>query len=162
MISPTCAEPPKFDHEPVSGFPLLWRWTQSTHDVLTPEELASIRPLRLESARVASDHARALRGSADRPPDHAFQFADGNEPDLGQWLTRLPVRLDEHVVLSWSPTLAAETVWPLFLGRWSAFWYPSSDDLEVFPLSGRWLLQVSDSGGCTWTALPPRQPSGAP
>jgi hypothetical protein len=160
MISPTSVEPPKFDYEPVSAFPLLWRWTQSTHDVLTPEELASIRPLRHESAQVASDYARVLRGFADRAPNHAFQFADGNEPDLSQWLTRLPVRL-EHVVLSWSPTLAAETVWPLFLSRWSAFWYPSSDNLEVFPLSGSWLLQVSDFGRCTWTASPTRQPSGA-
>lgn len=151
MSSPTPA--PQFTYDRVSAFPLVWRWTQSTHDVLTPDELASIRPLQPDSARAAGNYARELRDLAGSADEQAFQLTDENEAELRRWLTRLPVAHDERIVLSWGPTLAVETSWPLVLSRWSAFWYPGSDDLQVFPASGRWLLQVSHFGRLEWKSI---------
>jgi hypothetical protein len=141
---------PQFTYGDVSVFSLVWRWTQASHDVLTSTELASIRPLQPDSASAASDYARGLHKSAH---EQVFQLTDTNQVKLLSWLTRLPVAPDERVVLSWDRTVAAEIRWQLLLSRWSAFWYPSSDDLEVFPLTGRWVLRISHDGRFEWTPV---------
>jgi hypothetical protein len=156
MTTPSPVIAPEFSYEPLAAFPLLWRWTQATHDVLTSDELASIRPLRHESATAAHEYAGVLRSFKAGATQHAFQLTDEDELGLGEWLAQLPVEHNEHVVLSWSPTLAVETAWSLVLCRWSAFWYPSSDDLDVFPAAGNWLLQASHSGRYTLSVLPTR------
>ena len=155
MTTPSPINAPEFSYAPLSGFPLLWRWTEATHDVLTPNELASIKPLRNESAAAASEYAGALRGLSAGATQRVFQLTDENELGLGEWLRELPVERSEHVVLSWGPTLAVDTVWSLLLCRWSAFWYPSSDDLDVFPAAGSWLLQAPHFGRYTFSVLSP-------
>lgn len=149
MTSPTPAPP--FTYDSISAFPLAWRWTQSTHEVLTSDDLANIRPLQPDSARAASNYARALDVCSTH--EQSFQLTEENEVELRRWLARLPVAPDERIVLAWNPSLAVETLWNLFLWRWSAFWYPSSDDLEVFPASGRWVLRVSHFGRFGWTSI---------
>ncbi len=149
MTPPTPAR--EFAYDNISAFPLVWRWTQSTHDAFTPDELASVRPLQPDSARAAGNYVRELH-DVGSPDEHLFLLTDENEVELRRWLTRLPVSPDERIVLSWAPTLAVETLWPLFLWRWSAFWYPGSDDLEVFPASGKWVLRVSHFGRFEWTS----------
>lgn len=144
---------PPFSYVGLSGFPLLWRWTQATHDVLTSHELASIKPLHLDSARVAGAHAKSLCATARDTDARVFRLSDVDERDFGEWLSQLPVPLDQRIVLSWGPTVALETTWMLLLSRWSAFWYPSSDQLIVFPSSGDWLLEVSDFGRVAWTPI---------
>lgn len=146
---------PQFTYGALSEFPLVWRWTEPTHDILGPDELASIRPLQPDSARVASKHARGLHDVASAN-EHRFDLTGENEMELRRWLTSLPVKSDERILLSWNPELAVETVWSLFVRRWSAFWYPSSDDLEVFPAAGEWALRVSHFGRFEWTSIPVR------
>lgn len=156
VTSPTPPGALELTYDPLGAFPLLWRWTEPTHDVLTPDELARVRPLRAASATAASDHARRLRDAAGDLGKQEFQSTDENEVELGRWLEGLPVPLDRRVVLSWSPALAVEVDWRLFLSRSSAFWYPGSDDLEVFPAAGGWLLRISHSGSFAWASLPSR------
>jgi hypothetical protein len=154
VTSPNPA-PPKFTYDPLSAFPLLWRWTQSTHDVLSPEELANIRPLHADSARLACNHGKTLHDTAGGANADTFQLAieHENEAELEQWLRRLVVAPDDRVIVSWDPRLAVETVWALFASRWSAFWYPSSDDVDVFSLSGAWLLRVTHHGRFAWAPV---------
>lgn len=74
-----------------------------------------------------------------------------DEGRVGRWLAGLPVEAEEPLLLSWDALLAVETVWRLFLRRWSDFWYPSSDALDVIPVAGVWALRASDFGRFDWT-----------
>jgi hypothetical protein len=40
----------------------------------------------------------------------------------------------------WDASTAVRTTWDVFTEYWDDFCYPSSDDVEVFPQSGEWLL----------------------
>jgi hypothetical protein len=74
------------------------------------------QPLRSSaSIGAASEYARGLHDIAGGAHEQAFHLTDKNEVELGRWLTRLPVAPDERIVLSWNPTLAVETLWPLLL-----------------------------------------------
>ena len=44
----------------IDTFPLVWRWTQVSHAVLSDEEIALIEPLRVEKARELQKLSRAL------------------------------------------------------------------------------------------------------
>ena len=45
-----------------------------------------------------------------------------------------------QVTVRWDSTTAVRTTWKVFADHWDDFCYPGSDDVEVFPLTGEWLL----------------------
>jgi hypothetical protein len=67
------------------------------------------------------------------------------------WLRRL-VTSDYVVVACWSETDAVLLPWNVFCRSWSAFCYPSSDDVIVFPLTEEWILAFSHEGTFYWRA----------
>jgi hypothetical protein len=119
-------------------FGLAWRWTQPSHNVLPPEVMAQITPV---SQAIAPPGVTA-RGELEQPLFDAIHRASADVPrDEGTtWLRQLPVALSEQVIVRWDTLTAVRTTWEIFTAYWDDFCYPSSDDVEVFPESGGWLL----------------------
>jgi hypothetical protein len=122
------------------SFELAWRWTRPTHNVLPADVMAQIKPL--DGAALPDGLVRDERHlDASRFDDIRRGDADVSVEEGADWLGRLPVAPAEQVVVSWPDwRLALETNWGVFTRFWDDFCYPSSDDVEVFPPSGDWLL----------------------
>jgi hypothetical protein len=119
-------------------FPLAWRWTQSSHNVLPPEVMAQITPM----SNAIAPLGVTARGELDPPLFDAVQSASADVPceEGTNWLRQLPVALSDQVIVQWDTSTAVRTTWEVFTRYWDDFCYPSSDDVEVFPQSGKWLL----------------------
>jgi hypothetical protein len=61
--------------------------------------------------------------------------------DVRRWLTERNITSESTVVVQWNRDLAVETKWSVFCTYWDSFCYPSSDDVDVFPVLRGWLLQ---------------------
>ena len=142
------------EYDALAGFPLVWRWTRSTHDLLTPEELALIRPLKATTARDVWDHALKTHQGARCGHQTLILGEEGpsEEHQVRHWLDKLPVAQRDPILLCWSADIAVEATWALYVRRWSAFWYPATDDLDVLPMTGAWALRISHSGRFEWTS----------
>lgn len=122
----------------VYSFPLAWRWTQASHNVLPPEVLAQIVPM----SQATAPRGVTPRGELERPLFDAIENASTDvRSDKGtEWLRKLPVAMSEQVIVRWDTSTAVQTTWDVFTTYWDDFCYPNSDDVEVFPESGAWLL----------------------
>ena len=118
-------------------FPLAWRWTQPSHNVLPPEVMAQIVPLQ----RVTSSHGATARGGLGQLNDVRTGSADVSSEEGSKWLRLLPVAPADEVIVRWDASTALRTTWQVFTEYWDDFCYPSSDDVDVFPTSGEWLLR---------------------
>jgi hypothetical protein len=125
---------------PMEEFELAWRWTQSTHALLPPDVLATIRPFAPSRAAELDGQAGAL---AEVPPEaNAVSFRapwDAAE-DIRLRLQRLGIEDQTPIVVSWDQRAAVATVWGTFVGYWDDFCYPSSDDVTVWPEGNGWIL----------------------
>ncbi|HEX5061753.1 MAG TPA: hypothetical protein VFV99_20440 [Kofleriaceae bacterium] len=126
-------------------FPLRWRWTEQRHTLLSPHELARVRPLSTQKARDAWDlslswHAREMDQATPSEKLFIVETLDRpHERDGTGWLrARLPSE-PVPVIVSWQPDWAVLTDASLFVERWETFCYPASDDVDIWPLDGRWL-----------------------
>ncbi|HEX4797438.1 MAG TPA: hypothetical protein VH370_26830 [Humisphaera sp.] len=119
-------------------FPLAWRWTQPSHNVLPPEVMAQIVPI----PHAPMPPGVTARGEFDRSSFSEIQTASADIPcDQGtKWLRELPIALTEQVIVQWNSSTAVRTTWEIFTQYWDDFCYPSSDDVEVVPQSGEWVL----------------------
>ena len=119
-------------------FPLAWRWTQPTHNVLPPEAMARIMPIP-DAAAPAGVTARGelQRASFDEVKTVS---ADVSCEEGTEWLRSLPVPLSEQVTVRWDTSTAVHTTWEVFTRYWDDFCYPGSDEVEVFSQLGAWLL----------------------
>ena len=117
-------------------FALAWRWTQPSHNVLPPEVMAQIAPLeQLPDGLLAHG---AANSSTLR--DVRSIRTDGSAGEVVHWLGQLPVDAKGKVIVRWTERVAVETTWSIFTRFWDDFCYPSSDDVEVYPASGDWIL----------------------
>ena len=134
-------------------FGLAWRWTQPSHNVLPPEVMAQITPL----AAAIAPPGVTERGELERPLFDAVHGASADVPcDEGtEWLRQLPVALSEQVIVRWDTPTAVRTTWEIFTAYWDDFCYASSDDVEVFPESGEWLLLYHHWEEFKWGRRPP-------
>jgi len=119
-------------------FSLAWRWTQPAHGVLPPDVMAQIAPI---PDIVASPNV-TTRGELDRSSFDEVQAAsaDISSEEGTKWLRLLAIAPAEPVIVRWDSATAVRTTWKVFADYWADFCYPSSDDVEVFPQSGEWLL----------------------
>lgn len=138
------------DFVPLSDFQLHWRWTEQNHTLLSPEELARIRPLDEVAAkrawdRAASWHAGAAPDDDGRPSMEHFPSLEtlerAHEQDGAAWLA---ARLGESgrtpILVTWQPNCAVLTDAELFTRHWESFCYPASDDVDVWPLDAAWVV----------------------
>ena len=134
-------------HHPgaITDFPLAWRWTSPTHAVLSPAELAALKPC--SSDETARIYERSLRfETADGLAPAEFetvltQSADISGADGCSWLRAQAGDLEEQITVLWQRDIALRTTWELFTTRWDDFCYPSSDDVFVLPDSEKWVLR---------------------
>jgi hypothetical protein len=126
-------------------FPLAWRWTKETHAKFHAVDLATIRPLRAESAEIAW---RRIKGS----PLGITGLLDGLSSDAAEYVPAVRAWLENHtrtdsdLLLIWDASTAALVNARLFARRWNDFWYPSSDDLDVVAIDESWVIRIYHDG----------------
>jgi len=141
------------DLRPLDRFALHWRWTDERYDVLIPDELARIRPLSLALAHLAWERSQTWHTSASADPApsgrffEAIEYLDSPDTTGGQkWLERRLPTASVQMVVSWQPDLAVLTDTALFARRWGSFCYPSSDDVDAWPLDYSWVVTYWHEG----------------
>ena len=120
------------------SFPLAWLWTQPSHNVLPPEVMTQVTP----NSSVPLPTGMMTRGELNPSLFDEIQTASADVTrDEGiAWLRRLSVARSQRVTVGWDTSTAVRTTSGVFTRYWDDFCYPSSDDVEVFPGSGAWLL----------------------
>lgn len=118
-------------------FELAWRWTNPSHNVLPPEVMAQIVPL----DEVAVPSGLAVRDQLNRAQVIDIRSMSTCDVDEARrWLLELPAVPAEKIVINWGLRSAVQTTWEIFARFWDDFCYPSSDDVEIYPPSGDWIL----------------------
>jgi len=122
--------------------PLAWRWTDDAHHILPQNVLA--RMCLLKPNIVATLDLRSKDWvSRDGLDPGSFTSISRYSADLSAhktklWLLEQHPRSDEPVVIVWDAQTALRTDWAVFVDHWSAFCYPSSDDVCIWPPDGDW------------------------
>ena len=119
----------------IATFPLLWRWTQSSHAVLPADALETLCPLSTEKAGLLCAVAPKQLG-----PRVLKHHATEDIEETRKWLASLPLPVG-RVVVVWSMDTALSLPWEVFVTYWSDFCYPSSDDVDVFIEGGAVVLR---------------------
>jgi hypothetical protein len=130
----------------LTGFSLLWRWTQEGHAKFAPDELAAIRPICATKACAICDRIVSSVVDPSRAEDRIFANDDTAALVVSKWLDARVPRGESEVLLLWNRETAALVSRRLFIDRWSDFWYPSSDDLSVTGIAGGWRIQMYHHG----------------
>jgi hypothetical protein len=131
------------DFTPLAGFALAWRWTDRRWNLLPDTALASIRPLSQPAARRAWLTLKPLFHPHDWAlnPEHFDALLETDTRDdaapVREWLGRV-VPPGGDVLVLWDPAVAVLTTEPVFRTYWDDFCYPSSDDVQIWPLSDAW------------------------
>ena len=137
------------DKTDLKSFPLLWRWNQSSHAVLSDEELALIEPL---SKSKALELHKLLMLKRQDLPECSSQKISSESPEVSVWLNKFLLD-DKYVFLSWDDSTAVRLPSSLFVIRNDDFCYPSSDDVFIYPESESYLLQFHHFEIFTWDQL---------
>lgn len=120
--------------EKLKDFPLLWRWTASSHVFIPQDALEQMMPIQREHAESLVEIELASA------PTNRHVVADHTEADIQAWLlSQYPS--EDDVVLVWSRELGLRLPWSIFCGYWSDFCYPSSDDVGIFTNSNDLLMR---------------------
>ena len=127
-------------------FPLAWRWTQTSHAVFSEEMLNSMRPLLPTEAANIQNLVRSYQSSRDRLnkvtcESISIDTSKVTRDEIAKWLKQNVGNEVSPVIVSWSNDLALEALWQIFNEHWDDFCYPSSDDVVIWPNSGKWALQ---------------------
>jgi hypothetical protein len=125
---------------PIEEFELAWRWTQSTHAVLPPDVLATIRPFAPSRAAELDVQAIALAEEPLGAGAVSFRASSDAAEDVRIRLQSLGIENRTVIVVSWNQRTAVATVWGTFVRFWDDFCYPSSDDVTIWPESNGWIL----------------------
>ena len=131
--------------QPLSQFPLKWRWTDPKYGQLPPELLATITPLSASKARTVWEIFRPLAHNDSLAPELfepivEFNAVSNSPEDTKAWLQRLGLGRKTPVIVSWNPEWAVLAPFGVFCDHWDDFCYPSSDDVIVCPCSEDWAI----------------------
>lgn len=118
----------------IQDFPLSWRWIGPTHADFPVEIIKTFRPL-------SPDVAGRLARSSPEIFSHESLKVDAKDVlETQRWLKNLEVS-DQEVSLVWSDVLAISLPWSIFCEYWDDFCYPSSDDIDIFLDSEKFVLR---------------------
>jgi hypothetical protein len=137
------------DIYPIDTFPLLWRWNQASHAVLSNEEITSIEPLIESKSKELLDIITRLKRNNFQGKPYSIN-AEGSDEGVSRLLNNLALE-NGLVLVSWHEQTAVRMPLPLFIHRWSDFCYPSSDDVSILPVSEGWLLEYWHYEIFTWS-----------
>ena len=138
-----------------------WRFTDPKHNLLPPDVLADIRPLTpSRTAALSIPLTRACAGYYSDTATAVVEFSADSSNDeaiarTGRDLAALSVADEARVVVSWDAVDAVETSWRTFSTYWDDFCYPSSDDVTIYPLDGRWVLCYHHTEWFSFGTAPP-------
>ena len=129
----------------INEFPLAWRWTQSTHNVLPDSVMSQLEPLTTEDAdRLQERYQFVLNGpSLKRELFYSFKshtIIDDKVDMTPSFLAMLGIDNDALVFLCWGGGMAIRTAWGIFRQYWGDFCYPGSDDVIIVPEDDAWVL----------------------
>jgi hypothetical protein len=133
------------DFRPLETFSLAWRWTDSRRTLLPPDALANIRPLRVAKAAEIFERTPAFHPDKGfvselyQPVDQIDASAQDTD-QVARWLRHYLTDETERIVVSWDQQDAVLTNVGVFCAYWDDFCYPSSDDVDIFPLTEEWIL----------------------
>ena len=69
------------------------------------------------------------------------QIHTKNKIETTEWLSkRFPSKVAD-ILVSWDKATCAMTNTDIFTAYWDDFCYPSSDDCDIIPIDGEWILQ---------------------
>ncbi len=125
----------------LDDFPLLWRWTNSRHEVLSAEVLTTVRVLNVAAAAAIALNAdaRCAEALADRFEMTVCAKSD-EQAVVRARLGGFGIDPAASVFLSWDARTAAMTTWAIFVAHWDAFCYSSSDDVTIWAPDDDWTL----------------------
>jgi hypothetical protein len=128
-------------NEDIMKFPLAWRWTQTSHNVLPDSILAQMIPLDAEASIGLDKKHMALFSGRELDVDlfNSIKKHEGEDMTLS-FLSTLDIEKPTSVFLSWNSNTALRTTWDIFCQYWDDFCYPSSDDVTVTPEDDSWIL----------------------
>jgi hypothetical protein len=99
----------------IADFPLIWRWTSSTHALFSESELAGLHPCSPAEAARIHDASRSfdLRDGLD---EQFFSSVRVHSADISvlegcSWLRAQAPNLSEQVTVSWERDTALRTSW---------------------------------------------------
>lgn len=131
--------------KPMDRFRLRWRWTDKRWNPLPAAELAKIRPLSCEAAKMLRRLSLAFYHALKRRRDLFAELAefDASIPkdpnEARYWLRTLPVEEDRFLFVSWHDDLGVITESSTFCDFWENFCHPA-ENVIVWPESERWGL----------------------
>lgn len=135
------------DYRSLATFRLAWRWTEPRYNVLPHHILADIRPLTEAKANGYDSYLRAgTRTEASGFMPEGYQLveqintAQGEGVGVHTWLAARVGNLAQRVVVLWNRGDAVVTRAGTFCEHWADFCYPASDDIDIIPLEGDWIL----------------------
>lgn len=128
------------DYERLSKFRLSLRWI----DFMPQDDYFRIHPVNPLKAKVFWEHVTGFLEKGQLNPA-LFQVepqfdASGEPGPVSDWLLQRDSSVSQFVLLFWDESTAVLTEWEIFIQYWDDFCYPSSDDVIIYPLSGKWLL----------------------
>lgn len=139
------------DLEPFSASGFAWRWKDPKHSVLPDNALESVRALRRPVARLQFQPSLEMDRWVRDNPGREIDTDANPEGAVAAWLSLAGFGSD-LVIASWSEDEAVYLPLLTFATYWSAFCYPSSDDVTVWPLTRLWAISYAHSGQFFWRA----------
>ncbi len=134
------------DKSNIDSFPLKWRWTSTSHALLSNEELNSIEPL---SEQKATEFHNLLTLLFKKQSNLPYKEMSAESSTIVNWLTKY-ILVDIFIFLSCNSSTAIRIPTSLFIQRFDDFCYPSSDDIFIYPESGKWILEYHHHDMFTW------------
>ena len=138
------------DLRPFTESAYAWRWQDPKYDVLPDAVLSSVQAIRPARARTLAMHLHDLHLWALDLPGGTIDTAEVPENEVSLALVSIDSDLAQPVVASWGHDDAILLPWSNFARYWSAFCYPSSDDVTVVPLSEPWALSYAHHEKFFW------------
>jgi hypothetical protein len=143
------------DLQDMGTFPLRWRWTDATWNLLPAEDLACIRPLQPPKAieldeklrellkpvrpRITGETCDSLCSIVKTPGSSSFDTS-GQMLPTQDWLRTILPADDGDVFVTWFADTAAVVRLSVFIQYWDDFCYPFTYDVVVIPPSAKWVL----------------------
>jgi hypothetical protein len=133
------------DIVPLDAFSLSWRWTDKKWNELPAEALKTIRPISVAKAGELHEFLKDFHSEHGLKVENFVSverfLAPWSEIDKvsDQLRTRLRAS-DNDLAVSWDAKTAVMVSKEVFVEYWDDFCYPSSDDVDVLPLSHGWML----------------------
>jgi hypothetical protein len=131
--------------QPLSHFPLRWRWMDPKYHQLPAEPLANIKPLSPPKAKAVWAVFRPFAYDDSLAPDLfkpivQFNARSRSPDDLRAWLGGFDIDRQSPVIVSWRPDLAVSVPFGVFCDYCDDFCYPSSDNVIVCPYTEEWAI----------------------